>query len=204
MSGVPLYYGRLVKLCRNRGCCLEDARDIVQEAHLRLFEYQRSARVWDVISLLRRIVINLAINHFHRVLSKPFAFESAERLDRRGILVDPVPGPERTVAAEQQLDRVVALISAVSRRTCQIFIAQRGGYSYEEIAKPFAVKPRTVEKHVATAAYLLQEVSTGNHELRDHTEGAGDRHACLASLGQDTRSEPDAKQRRRGIRANDR
>lgn len=74
------------------------------------------------------------------------------------MLVDPAPGPERTLAAEQELDWVVKLLSAASSRTCQMFIAQRGGYSYEEVASAFTIKERTVEKHVATAKCMLQEI----------------------------------------------
>jgi RNA polymerase sigma factor (sigma-70 family) len=151
-------YAQLIRASRGRGCSREDAAEIVQEAHLRLFEYQRSARVRDPGSLLRRIVINLSINLYHRDRSSPFSSRSIEALDRRGRLVDPAPGPERTLAAEQQLHAVADLLSAVSPRTCQIFLAQRGGYSYEEIAAAFAVKPRTVEKHVASAALLLEEM----------------------------------------------
>jgi RNA polymerase sigma factor (sigma-70 family) len=152
-------YGRLVRLCRARGCSREDARDVVQEAHMRLLQYQRSARVRDPDSLLRRIVINLSINHYHRERSSPLVPESLHTLDRGGSLIDPAPGPERTVAAEQQLARVADLLSAVSHKTCQILIAQRGGYSYEEIAAAFAVKPRTVEKHVASGVSALEELA---------------------------------------------
>ena len=132
--------------------------EVVQEGHLRLLEYQRSAKVKDADSLLRRVVLNLAINYYHRELTKILAFESVDELNRRGILIDPAAGPEQTLAAEQELDNVVGLLSAMSQRTCQIFIAQRGGYSYEEIASAFAVKPRTVEKHVALAALALDEM----------------------------------------------
>jgi DNA-directed RNA polymerase specialized sigma24 family protein len=131
---------------------------LVQEAHLRLFIYQRSAMVTDAKSLLRRIVINLSINYYHRELSRALIFESVEKLDKEGILIDPTPGPERTLAAEQQLNSVVNLVSALSPRTCQIFIAQRGGYSYEEVAAAFVIKPRTVEKHVALATTALTEM----------------------------------------------
>jgi len=93
-----------------------------------------------VDSLLRRIVINLSISHYHRELSTPFAFESAEKLDTRGLLVDPAPGPERALTAEQQLDRVVTMLTAVSPRTCQILIAQR------------------IEKHLAAAVSALGEM----------------------------------------------
>src|SRR6185437_2206168 len=151
-------YAQLIKVCRARGCSREDASDLVQEAHLRLFEYLRSAKVKDVNALLRRIVINLSINIYHRERSSPLVSESLGRLDRRGLLIDPAAGPERALAAEQQLDRVVGLLSAVSPRSCQIFIAQRGGYTYEEIGSAYAIKPRTVEKHVTSAMLALKEM----------------------------------------------
>ena len=124
---------------------------------MRLFEYQRSAKVRDADSILRRIVINLSINHYHSKQSTPLVSEALEKLDRRGVLIDPAAGPERTLAAQQELDRVVRMLRAVGPRECQIFVAQRGGYSYEEIAAAFALKPRTVEKHVATATQALTE-----------------------------------------------
>lgn len=162
MLGLPGYYLRLMILCRRWGCSSpEDARDIVQEAHLRLFTYEQSATVRDPDALLRRIVINLNINRFHRNRSGRFAFADVERSDKRGLLIDPAPCPERTLAAEQQLDGVVALLSAGSTRTCQMFIAQRSGYSYDEVASAFAVKERTVEKHVASATSILQEFEVG-------------------------------------------
>ncbi len=152
-------YARLLKLCRARGCPREDAKELVQEAYLRLFQCLRSTKVRDVDSLLRRIVINLSINYYHRELLTPHVFESIDKLDRHSMLPSPNPGPERTVAAEQYLNSTASLLCAVSPRTCQIFIAQRAGYSYEEVAIAFAVKPRTIEKHVATATTILMEVN---------------------------------------------
>ena len=151
-------HASLVALCVARGCSAEDANDLVQEAHLRLFAYQRSALVRDPESLLRLIVINLSITYYHRELSKALIFESIDKLDKMGLLIDPTPDPERTLAAEQQLNSVLDLVSALSPRTCQIFIAQRGGYSYEEVAAAFVIKPRTVEKHVALATTALTEM----------------------------------------------
>lgn len=166
MSRLSARYAQLIQMCRRRGCPREDAKELVQEAHRRLFEYQLSTKVRDVDSLLRRIVINLSITYFHREMSPPLAFESAARLERRGMLIDPSPGPEHAVAAERRLDGVVSLLNAISPRTCQIFIAQRGGYSYEEIATAFGVKPRTVEKHIASAMMALRELMPAGVAVR--------------------------------------
>lgn len=99
----------------------------------------------DLASLFRRSVINLSINRYHRALPLPFASESFYRADRRGMLVDRAAGPERTLATEPELKAVVRLLRAISRPACQIFIAQRGGYSCEEIGAAFAIKPRMGE-----------------------------------------------------------
>jgi RNA polymerase sigma-70 factor (ECF subfamily) len=158
MTRLSARYAHLVNVCRVRGASREDAKELVQEAFLRLLEYQRSTRVRDADALLRRIVINLSINYFHRTLSAPLLFEGVDKLDRRGILIDPAPGPERELAAEQEFAMVVELLSAVSERVCRIFIAQRMGYSHGEIATAFGIMPRTVEKHVVSANSALREM----------------------------------------------
>jgi DNA-directed RNA polymerase specialized sigma24 family protein len=129
---------------------------MVQEAYLRLVAYQQTERVRDMDSLLRCIVLNLSFTHYRREVSAPFAFESIDKAERRWMLVDPAPGPERTLAAELELDAVVNILSASSRRTCQIAFVQHCGYSYQEISAAFAIKPRTVEKHVALAREMLR------------------------------------------------
>ena len=163
-------YAHLIMVCRKRGCSREDARDLVQEGHLRLFEYQRSAkgRVRDADGLLRRIVINLSINYFYRTLSRPFSLEKIEDVDKHEMLIDPAPDPERTLAAEQELAKVVELLGAVSDRVRRIYLAQRMGYSHDEIATSFGIMPRTVEKHVVSANSALREMMPAAFAKRPH------------------------------------
>ncbi len=158
MSRLSARYAQLIRMCRRRGWSREDAEDLVQEAHVRFFDYQRSRSVRDADSLLRRIVINLSITQFNRARALPHDFVNVMSPRAARAIIDPSPDPERTACGQQHLDRVVRLLSAVSPRTCQIFIAQRGGYSYQEIAGAFAVKPRTVDKHVAAAMQALTEM----------------------------------------------
>lgn len=149
-------YVQLIKSCRRRGVPIEDAKEIVQEAHLHMFEYQRHTVVRDVDSLLRRIVINLSITFYHRELENLRICESIERADRQGKLVDKRLGLDEALMAQQGLEAVANLLGAISERTCQIFLMQRSGYNYKEIASAFVIKPRTVEKHVKRAVLEIQ------------------------------------------------
>jgi RNA polymerase sigma-70 factor (ECF subfamily) len=150
-------YAQLIQACRRRSVPKEDAKEIVQEAHLRLFEYQRHTVVRDVDSLLRHIVIHLSITFYRRELEEPLICESIERAERQGRLVENRSGLDEALIAEQSVEAVANLLGAISERTCQIFLMQRGGYNYKEIASAFAIKPRTVEKHVRAAVLELEE-----------------------------------------------
>lgn len=98
---------------------------------------------------------------YHRELEDRSICESIERADRQGKLVEKRSGLEEVLIAEQSLEAVVNLLGAISERTCQIFLMQRGGYNYKEIASAFVIKPRTVEKHVKTA--VLEVVERQSH-----------------------------------------
>ena len=74
-------YGRLVQACVRRVGSLEDARDLVQQAYLRMLEYRFFVEVRDEYALLHRIVLNLAINRFHHEQLLTYVAESVEDLD---------------------------------------------------------------------------------------------------------------------------
>jgi RNA polymerase sigma-70 factor (ECF subfamily) len=138
-----------------RGRTLEEAEDLVQEAYARLVEYRRSAKVRDEEAFLRRVVSNLAINQFHREQILSFAPEPLDQLDRQALLVDTSPGIERILNARQRVEQIEAMLSAVSRRTSEVFLAHRAGFSYEEIASELGISTRTVKKHIARAISML-------------------------------------------------
>jgi RNA polymerase sigma-70 factor (ECF subfamily) len=155
MTRIAARFARLMKLCRRRGRSQEEAEDLIQEAFLRLHEYCRTTEVRDEEAFLARTVSNLAINEYRRERIVSFARESVEELEQSIGLSDSTPGPERICAAQQRLDEITRTLGAVSERTCQIFLAQRAGYSYEEIAADLGITPRTVQKHIARAMFLL-------------------------------------------------
>ena len=155
MTRLSARFVRLMKVCRRRGRSQEEAEDLIQEAFLRLHEYCRKTEVRDEEAFLVRTVSNLAINEYRHEQVINFARETVEELEQTVGLSEPGPGPERICAAQQRLEEIAKTLGAVSERTCQIFLAQRAGYSYEEIAADLGITPRTVQKHVARAMFLL-------------------------------------------------
>ena len=151
----PPWYSRLIRVCTRLGRPLEDAEDLVQEAYLRFLEYRQTREVRDEAALLSRIVTNLAINQYHRQRTVSVSPEELMALELDPALVEPAASAERILAARERLDQVARALDRVSHRTCQIFLAHRAGYSYDEIAAAFSVSHRTVQKHIARATALL-------------------------------------------------
>lgn len=146
---------RLMKLLRRQGRSHEDAEDLIQEAFVRLQEYCGRTKVHNEEAFLVHTVSNLAIDQYRRGRILSYAPETLEELDQRTQLVDSAPSPERILAAQQRLDEITRSLSTVSPRTCEIFLAQRAGFSYEEIAAELDISQRTVQKHIARAMLLL-------------------------------------------------
>lgn len=159
MAGSVARFARLMKVCRSRGRSHEEAEDLIQEAFLRLHEYCRDTEVRDEEAFLTRTVCNLAVNQYHRERIVSYAHETLDELEHSALLVDSGPGPERVLAAQQRLDEIRKTLGAVSERTCEIFLAQRAGYSYDEIAADLGISERTVQKHIARAMFLLMRMN---------------------------------------------
>ena len=155
MVGSLARLARLMKVCRRRGRSREEAEDLIQEAFLRLHEYCRTTEVRNEEAFLARTVANLAINQYRREQIISYAAQTVEELEQGVGLPDASPGPERIVAAQQRLNEITKVLGAVSERTCEIFLAHRAGYSYDEIAADLEISQRTVQKHIARAMFLL-------------------------------------------------
>lgn len=155
---LPPWYGRLIKFCRDRGRSPEDARDLVQEAYVRMIAYRGVAEAGDEYVFLRRIVLNLDINDWHSARPVLLPRRAVEAIDGMSGLAARRPGPERILAAQQELEGVATVLRGVSRQIAWIFIAQRAGYNYAELAQACALKARTIEKHVARGAAMMQSL----------------------------------------------
>lgn len=78
-------------------------------------------------------------------------------LDKKRPILDEAPRPDEVLEPQQRLTKLRKGLYAFNRRTAEIFMAHRAGFSYEEIAADYGISRSAVEKHIARAVKWLMD-----------------------------------------------
>ena len=165
-SSRPPYFERLLRLLTRKGRSREDAEDIIQEAMLRLLVYARNAAVINEEAFLRRAVHNLSIDQHRRERPDLRRMVPIDALPRDAECISEDPNPEDTLEACQHLDKIGALLEAAGKRTRDVYIAQRAGYTYAEIADHMNISRITVRRRISRALHIAMEYQAKEQERR--------------------------------------
>jgi RNA polymerase sigma-70 factor (ECF subfamily) len=146
---VGRYHVTLLGFLRQRLRQSEDAADVAQETYIRMMQYEGSREVQSPSSLLFRIAINVArdLGRSEKVrrVRDQCQFDDMELDSGR-------PGPEREVAAAQDLDALFAAIETLPPKCRQVFLLSRENeMTYPEIARHCGISVKMVEKHISHA-----------------------------------------------------
>jgi RNA polymerase sigma-70 factor (ECF subfamily) len=147
----PAHFTRLLRFLRLKGRSREDAEDLIQEAMLRLHLYAKSDVVVNEEAFLTHALRNLAIDHYRRDRSIVGREVQIDDVDRQHPLIAPSPTPDQILDSQQRLDQLTAILDSVSRRTREVYLAHRSGYTYAEIANNMDIAEITVKRHIARA-----------------------------------------------------
>lgn len=130
-----------------RGHPVHEAEDFVQEAWLRLNQYEQERDVLEPEAFLMRVAMNLSKDARRSARSR-----TEHVLLDDEVLVDQAPGVEAILLARQQLVRLDKCVARLDARTRAIFLAHRvNGMSYLDIARHHRMSVSAVEKHIAKA-----------------------------------------------------
>ena len=137
--------------------CTQMAKDIAQEAFIRLSRELARGEIRQPKAYLYRIAGNLVIDHFRRTHREPMT-QSAELLEA---VPDPAPSPERYVMAKDELNRLHAAVLTLPSRQRDILLMHRfDGLSYNEIAERLGISRNTVMVHMMRAVVRCREKMT--------------------------------------------
>ena len=140
-----------------QGVSDQDADEVVQEAFLKVEQFERAQVARSREALLVRTAVNLSIDRRRRRARAPFA-DVANLHD----IADSMPDPAQIVEQQARLRQAAAGLDALPERTRRILLKRRlDGLSYAEIAASENMSVAAVEKQVARATLQLMKWMDG-------------------------------------------
>jgi len=134
-----------------RGRTDDEADDLMQEAWVRLADYERRKPVAEPEAFLMRAALNLSLDAYRakRIRGDVIAPDEV-------VLVDSAPGVEATLLGRERISRLSECLGQLNSKTRDILLEHRvDGMSYQEIAELHGLSVSAVEKHVAKAMLQL-------------------------------------------------
>lgn len=139
------------------GVSEEDADELVQEAFLKVAQFERSTAARSKEALLVTAAVNLSKDRARRRARSPFV-----DMDDIRVIADRAPDPAQVVEAQARLRHAGEGLSHLPERTCRILLKRRiDGLSYAEIARVEDMSVAAVEKTVARATLQLMRWMEG-------------------------------------------
>lgn len=140
-----------------RGASEEDAEELVQEAFLKVEQYERAHGARSREALLVTAAVNLGIDQARRRARAPYAYA----VDIQAI-ADSMPDPGEIVEQQARLRHAADGIARLPERTQRILLSRRlDNLSYLEIAEAEGMTVAAVEKQVARATLRLMKWMDG-------------------------------------------
>lgn len=140
-----------------RGVSEQDADELVQEAFLRIEQYEREQRARSREALLITAAVNLSIDRHRRDARAPFS-PANDLLN----IADGAPDPSQVLEQQARLDHARAGLERLPERTRRILLRRRlDNATYAEIAADEGMSVAAVEKQVARATLQLMQWMEG-------------------------------------------
>jgi RNA polymerase sigma factor (sigma-70 family) len=131
----------------------DEARDLVQDAFMRVLAIEGWARIDAPHAYMLRMLRNLTIERLRR--ARIARFDQLSQLEGFDI-ADDAPDPYRVLSGREQLARLNAALKTLPERCRRVFVMRRiEGRSPHEIAERLGESPSTLEKRLARAHYLI-------------------------------------------------
>jgi RNA polymerase sigma-70 factor (ECF subfamily) len=132
-----------------------DAADLRQDVYVRVYEAALKQVPNPVRPFLFTTARNLVVDRVRR--EQVVSIEAVADLDELEIALDE-PGPERSVAARQELRRLQAALDQLPPRSRQAMVLRKiEGLSRREIAARMGIAEQTVAEYLASGALVLAE-----------------------------------------------
>lgn len=149
------HHATLIHFLRRRVGTDDEARDIAQEAYLRLLRYRGNQDLASLKALVFRIATNVLGMRARTARARHQADHRS--LDEHLDLAISEISAEQRIFDEQQLDRLMKVIERLPTKCQQVFILSRfHDMGYSQIAARCNISIKMVEKHISHALAICR------------------------------------------------
>lgn len=157
---------RLVRFLAARLSSDAEAKEVAQEAYVRLLQLEQPDAGGFMRALLYKTAINIATDRIRR-----------RKLDRESLSTDPLDfgidrcSPEQHVSSREEVEIVSQCLNELSPRCRQAILLRRlQGLSTAQIAATLNVSTRMIRLYITEASLLIRDRLDSTH-ARHHTTG---------------------------------
>ena len=146
------FHGSLVRLLRMRLCSDQEARDVAQEAYVRLLQLERPGAIKCLQSYLCRTALNIATDRLRSASMR----DAAHRDPSFDCGIYEL-SPDRVALASDELRLVAAAVASMPLKARRAFVLHRfEDLDIDEVARRLGVTDRMVRNYVAQARLHCQ------------------------------------------------
>lgn len=148
-----IYYINLVLYCQNLSGNQSQAKDIVQETFIKIWNNRKSIEITTSIkSYLYRSVYNNFVNEYTKKIKAEQIY-----LDIKREILNNLIDLDREIY-DKKIKLIEAAIEELPKKCQKVFLMSKvDGYKYKEIAKLLSISEKAVEKHVSRAIARIKE-----------------------------------------------
>ncbi len=145
------YYGSMMVVCMRYTNDREEARDVLHEGFLKVFNYlHKFERGTNLGAWIRRIMVNTSIDHYRKNAKRPSVVEinhAIHEIDSQDVVSD--------LSAEEILG-LVQRLSPAYRTVFNLYAIE--GYSHKDVSDMLGISEGTSKSNLAKARAKLQNM----------------------------------------------
>ncbi|MCT4582545.1 MAG: sigma-70 family RNA polymerase sigma factor [Flavobacteriales bacterium] len=164
-----MFYGRMLPVCKRYAKNSEEAKDILQNGFIKVFEkidkydFNGSFGGW-----VRRLIVNTAIDHYRKHKNE-FLIEDESRIEDNEHWYEEEPTTKYEGISTKDIQEAIGSLSPAYKMVFSLYIME--GFSHQEIADELGISVGTSKSNLAKAKanvkkLLMKKLKNGNKQIR--------------------------------------
>lgn len=153
-----LFYGKMMAICMRYARSEEEAKDIVQNGFIKVFNHLDSYNFeWSLEGWIRKIMVNSALDQIRKNKHRPFSIADDQQIRQTEEPPPPLSAEEEAFLLNIKAEEAIGAISKLPtacRTVFNLYVIE--GFTHSEIAAHLGISEGTSKSNLAKAKQKLR------------------------------------------------